>query len=257
VKVPQGDRKGFVKGFVKRVRRPDRYGLLLLLVLCSILSLAASVQMSATARGGGLGAVIALLFAGGTLLFALHTSRAPRWLSLVAVIVLSVAIVAGPVVHAFSIRGGRILVTTCESLLVLATITAIVRRMGTHFRISGQTILAAICIYLMIGLLFASSFSAIDAATGQFFADPTAHSAADFLYFSYATMTTVGYGDLIARGDVARLFAITDALCGQVYLVTVVALIVGNFGRERDPTRMRFREDLDEADDLGDPGGPG
>ena len=50
----------------------------------------------------------------------------------------------------------------------------------------------------------------------------------DFIYFSYATLTTVGYGDLVAATNLGRSLAITEALLGQIYLVTVVALIVGN-----------------------------
>ena len=55
----------------------------------------------------------------------------------------------------------------------------------------------------------------------------------DFLYFSFVTMTTVGYGDLTAAGDLGRMLAVTEALIGQLYLVTVVALVIGNIGQER------------------------
>ena len=46
-------------------------------------------------------------------------------------------------------------------------------------------------------------------------------------------MSTVGYGDLTARGDLGRMLAVTEALIGQLYLVTIVALLVGNLGRAR------------------------
>jgi len=49
------------------------------------------------------------------------------------------------------------------------------------------------------------------------------------------TLSTVGYGDLSARADVARMLAVSEALLGQIYLVTVVALLIGNVGRERRP----------------------
>ena len=61
----------------------------------------------------------------------------------------------------------------------------------------------------------------------------TTGDSSDFVYFSFATLTTVGYGDLTAATDLGRSLAITEALIGQIYLVTVVALIVPNIGRAR------------------------
>ena len=57
---------------------------------------------------------------------------------------------------------------------------------------------------------------------------------ADQVYFSFITQTTVGYGDFTPQAPVARSVAITQALTGQLYLVTVVSLLVGGFlGRGR------------------------
>jgi hypothetical protein len=60
----------------------------------------------------------------------------------------------------------------------------------------------------------------------------------DFLYLSYATLTTVGYGDLVAATNLGRSLAITEALVGQLYLVTVVAVIISNL----EPGRRRTRD---------------
>jgi hypothetical protein len=68
---------------------------------------------------------------------------------------------------------------------------------------------------------------------GPFFVTVAAPGAVDYLYFSYVTLTTVGYGDLTARGDAGRMLAVCEALLGQLYLVTVLALLVGNVGRPR------------------------
>jgi voltage-gated potassium channel Kch len=53
------------------------------------------------------------------------------------------------------------------------------------------------------------------------------------VYFSFVTLTTVGYGDLTAAFDAGRIASIFEALFGQLYLVSVVALLVANLGRER------------------------
>ena len=58
-------------------------------------------------------------------------------------------------------------------------------------------------------------------------------SQRNLLYFSFVTITTVGYGDFTAATDLGRSLAITEALIGQIYLVTVVAAIVGGLGARR------------------------
>jgi voltage-gated potassium channel Kch len=62
----------------------------------------------------------------------------------------------------------------------------------------------------------------------EFFLNEGAPERDDFLYVSYSTLSTVGYGDLTAATELGRSLAITEALFGQLYLVTVVALIVSN-----------------------------
>ena len=62
----------------------------------------------------------------------------------------------------------------------------------------------------------------------------TSHATdVDYLYFSFSTLATVGFGDLVAGTNLGRMLAVTEALFGQMYLVTIVALLVGKFGRGR------------------------
>ena len=109
----------------------------------------------------------------------------------------------------------------------------------------------ALCVYLLIGLFYVQVFSISDRATqGQFFVQVTDPTPADFAYFSYVTMTTVGYGDLTAADNLPRMFAVTEALIGQLYLVTVVALAVSRVrpGARRRPIADEVR---DTAEDDG------
>src|SRR5260221_3380738 len=76
-------------------------------------------------------------------------------------------------------------------------------------------------------MLFAFLYAAIDALTDASFFVQTSHATTqDFLYFSYVTQTTVGYGDYTARGDLGRALAVLEAVGGQLYLVTVIAVLV-------------------------------
>jgi hypothetical protein len=89
-----------------------------------------------------------------------------------------------------------------------------------------------LCVYLLLGSAFAYAYGVVSAIeNGSFFAQISGPEQSDFLYFSFATITTTGFGDLTAATDVGRSLAVTEALVGQIYLVTVVALIVGNLGR--------------------------
>ena len=89
-----------------------------------------------------------------------------------------------------------------------------------------------LCVYLLIGMAFGFAYGIISAARRRhFFAQIHGGDQADFLYFSFVTMTTTGFGDLTAAKDFGRSLAVTEALIGQIYLVTVVALIVSNLGR--------------------------
>jgi hypothetical protein len=100
--------------------------------------------------------------------------------------------------------------------------------------VNAQSILGAVCVYLLIGMLFTFVYGAAAAlGSGDFFAQETDGTPALRLYFSYVTLATLGYGDYTAAGDLGHTLAILEALLGQIYLVTVVAVIVGRLHRDR------------------------
>jgi Ion channel len=109
----------------------------------------------------------------------------------------------------------------------------VARRLLRHPRIQGSTVLGALCIYLLLGQFFAYLYSTIGALDKPFFVQQPNATLVDYLYFSYTTQTTVGYGDLTAAQDLGRMLAVSEALTGQLYLVTVIALLVSNLGRSR------------------------
>lgn len=125
-------------------------------------------------------------------------------------------------------------VALSSAALALLAIGSIVRRLVAHPRIDAATTLGVVCTYLLIGTFFAFVYAAVGSFGDQaFFVTQTDPTSVDFLYFSFVTMTTVGYGDFTAATNLGRMLAVTQALLGQLYLVTVVALVIGNVGRER------------------------
>ena len=121
--------------------------------------------------------------------------------------------------------------------LVGATLTAILaltllRAIAVQPVVDSRTILGAITVYVVIGLLFAQLYGATAAWQGTFFANAPETTIADYTYYSYVTLTTVGYGDFVPATHAGRTMAIAEAMIGQLYLVTVLAVIVSNLGRQ-------------------------
>jgi hypothetical protein len=120
------------------------------------------------------------------------------------------------------------------AVLALCGPVAIIRRLVKQPVINFTTVAGALCVYLLAGLFFALVYGSMSAlGTDDFFVQTSNASATDFVYFSFVTLTTTGYGDLTARADGGRMTAILEALYGQLYLVSIVALLVANMGRVR------------------------
>lgn len=210
-------------GQLARLRTPDSYGLVLALIVLSLL-------VDAVAPASPWVSLLAYLLRGGLLLLVLATSQAQprviRWAA-VAVVVAFVAAIADQALGTAAVTFGL------EAALVALALIAIARRIERYRQVDQRTILAALCVYLLFAMLAASLFLTLDTVTEEGFFVQDAGTRMDFLYFSFVTLTTLGYGDLTPAGDLARMMAVVEALIGQLYLVTVVALIVGNLGQER------------------------
>ena len=127
-----------------------------------------------------------------------------------------------------------------SALILLSLPVVIVMRFRRDLYVTVESVLGAISIYLVIGLLYAALDSSVGAIGGQpFFAGTADATSSQYTYFSFVTLCTVGYGDLVPASGLARGLAVSEAVIGQLYLVTVIALVVGNLGRERQASRVR------------------
>jgi len=168
------------------------------------------------------------------LLFALRTSEAPRRVRRAATLIAPLLVVVAIVPGVFSVQVGEVAAPAALALLVLASLVAVARRLQSHPVVTADTILGAVCLYLLLGLFFASVY-AIFGAAGRVFVQQSTSRPIDVVYFSFITLATVGYGDLTPNGDLVRMLAVAEALLGQLYLVTVIAVLVGHVGTERRP----------------------
>lgn len=210
-----------LEAWVEQRVPPYRFGLLFVLLVITYVVLAASPS-DTTAR------VVTVVLEGLTLLAALVASRVGRVLFRIAAFVVFGAVVAAVI----SLAWGASETTTgwffaVNVLLVGAAPIAIALALYRRPVIDTKTVLGAVCIYLLIGIMFAALFSAIGGISNEpFFAQTDDPGAQTYLYFSFVTQTTVGYGDYTAATNLGRSLASTEALLGQLYLVTVIAVLV-------------------------------
>src|SRR6266536_3307155 len=95
-----------------------------------------------------------------------------------------------------------------------------------------RAVTGAICVYVLIGIVFVFLYGALaELGSGDFFAQGTDGTRSLRLYFSFVTLATLGYGDYTAAGELGRTLAIIEALVGQLYLVTVIAILVSRMRR--------------------------
>jgi len=111
-------------------------------------------------------------------------------------------------------------------------------RVIAHPRVTSQTVIGAICGYLLIGFIFAYGYlvlAFLDPAAIAINGQPlgaeqvtniTEH-VAEVMYFSFISLTTVGYGDIVPVCPAARTLAVIEVLTGQLYLAAFVARLVG------------------------------
>ena len=112
------------------------------------------------------------------------------------------------------------------SLLAVA-MTAVLHRVVTTAEVGSRTILGAISVYTVLGILFTFLYGMVERIQGGPFFEGVAHpSGSDFLFFSYTTLTTTGYGNLVPGGQPGRMISGLEMMIGQIFLVTLVAGLV-------------------------------
>lgn len=220
---------------IRFARLGDSYALILVFILLDYV--AASVASDPWSK-----AVVSVLL-GGTLLLAFRISQAPRiWVFLSAIFMFVstfAALVTAVIPRAAALS--QVVLGIVGSLLMLAPLV-ILRRIAASTHISGETVLGAVCVYLLYGMSFAYLFSLANVITpGGFFQQPSStRPTSDFLFFSYTTLTTVGYGNLVPVGALGQALAMVEALLGQIYLVVIVARAVSLWGQDRQVNRIRI-----------------
>jgi hypothetical protein len=226
------------------LRASDSYGLVLVLLIVIFLLVPAG-------SGHRWIQVIVVFLQGFTMLFALHTARVHPLTMRFAITLFGVASVLAV---AAAVTGGRAqsagAIALLGALLLAVTPAAMLRRILFTETVDAQTILGALSVYVIFGLFFSALFTWIGAISPTpFFGNKTNPQSGDYQFFSFVTMTTVGYGNLVPALQIGQSLAVLEALFGQIYLVTLVAALVSRFQPgQRYRERIRASEEHRSAE---------
>ena len=180
---------------------------------------------------------IAVALAGGALMVAVATSlahanaRRARTLAVGAgALVVVVGIATGIPSAEVAFLVGTLL-TACVPVALVGGLLRLIREEG----VTAQAVAGALAIYLLIGLAFASMIAFVAAVqSGTFFTQPGPGTFGDRVYYSFTVLTTTGFGDYTTATPAGHALAVLEMLTGQLYLVTVIGILIGNYrGRRR------------------------
>jgi Ion channel len=214
---------------VAQLRASHRYRAVLVLIV-------ASFVFAAVAGDGTWTTSVLLVLQSATLAAAVWTAGLARADSRLVILLLGAATATAVGLLASSRTALEGAAGLLSGLLVIATIVVIAIGVIDQGEVNEQSVSGAICVYLLIGMVFLFFYNASAAiGSGDFFAQGTDGTRAIRLYFSYVTLATLGYGDYTPAANLGRTLAVLEALLGQIYLVTVVALLVSRLrGKNED-----------------------
>jgi hypothetical protein len=201
-------------------RASDAFGLVLVLALVTYV-------LASLLENRGWPAVVELAAGTATAVLALISSHTPPRIARTATGLAALAIALAAVAAITGTRGWLSAGTLLEVALLCAATVAVLRRVVTSGGVDTRTILGAISVYAILGLLFTFVYATVERLQGgAFFGEIANPQNGDFIFFSFTTLTTTGFGDLVPAGQPGRMLSGLEMMIGQIFLVTLVARLV-------------------------------
>jgi len=215
------------------VRFLDSYASLLVLLLANFFLL----ELADDPRWGALGST---LLAAAALVVAISDPEAGQRINRRHALQIAACVVLAPLVLFVDSDEVIALIYLLPAvLLVTATLPVTITRVLRHRRVTHETILGALCAYVLLGLLFAFVFLAIEELGGPFFAEPGEHPQSEYLFFSFITLTTLGLSASTPSVGLPQALTALEALAGSIFLVTLVARLVTLWVRQEQTEAPR------------------
>jgi hypothetical protein len=230
--------------WVDRAERvSDAFGLVLVLVLITYV-------LTSLLENRGWDAVILIVATSMTTVVALISSHARSRLIRTAVILSALTVTLAAIGAASGGHTWLNFASVVQVLLLTVAMGAVLRRVVSTPEVGSRTILGALSVYTVLGILFTFVYGAIDRIQSGPFFEGTPHPiGSDFIFFSYTTLTTTGYGNLVPGGQPGRMISGLEMMIGQIFLVTLVAGLVSLWRPGEGLRRRREQRDSKEAAD--------
>ncbi len=174
------------------------------------------------------------IIAAAVLVAASYALNERRHFFLIAIVFSGISIVSTWLLLIFPGHWMVLIAHSCIILLVgffSITILSYVLRSGS---VTSDRIFADICVFMLIGYAWTFAYALLEELQPGSFSSVNALRPGDYVsrvmqlrYFSFITLTTVGYGDIVPRSPLARTLAMLEAVMGQFYLAVLVARLVG------------------------------
>jgi hypothetical protein len=221
-------------------RVSDAFGLVLVLVLITYV-------LASLLENRGWTSVVLTVATSATSVVALTSSHARVRLVHVALALSTLTVLLAAIGAASDNRDWLNLATVIQVALLTLAMGAVLRRVVMAPEVGSRTILGALSVYAVLGILFTFLYGVIERVQGgPFFEGHPNPADSDFLFFSYTTLTTTGYGNLVPGGQPGRLVAGLEMMAGQIFLVTLVAGLVSLWRPGQAIRRRREKRDGEE-----------
>lgn len=146
-------------------------------------------------------------------------------------LIVAIALDSIPTAVSFALSG---LLAAAIPVALAGGVLRLLRRRG----VTAQSVAGALSVYLLVGLLFAWVIGFVaKVGSTPYFVQHANVDTSSVTYYSFTTMTTTGFGDLTAATHLGRALAVLEMLVGQIYVVVVIGLLVGNVGGRRQADR--------------------
>ena len=209
----------------------ERYGFVLLLIL-------AAYVIAGFDRGGRWVLAVNSVLWAFALLTTLWSPGIPKILRRVGLAATGIVLLSALTVGVFDSDIADGLRLLLMAVAQLAAISAILYRILRHRTVTIQTVMGGISSYALIAFAMSSVYFGLDLLSDQEFLNGVVANG-DYTYFSFVTLTTVGYGDILAASNLAKRLVVIEAFVGQVFIITFVARLVSLWGMPMTMGRRR------------------